>query len=90
MRKATCEVRKRSLKDCISIPAFREEGDATPKRGNLILRISIPAFREEGDVRVRPNDPAFPISIPAFREEGDRPQAGSCRRSGCHFNPRLP
>ena len=55
----------------ISIPAFREEGDALSMPLNPCNIISIPAFREEGDGLSSNKYIDVVISIPAFREEGD-------------------
>ena len=49
MRKATGRKNPRFHHTKISIPAFREEGDAGEIRVPQAHDISIPAFREEGD-----------------------------------------
>ena len=91
MRKATAHVVILLLILGISIPAFREEGDALIVFTNcLTFRISIPAFREEGDMADNSLMPLYnSISIPAFREEGDVILLASSF-PGNNFNPRLP
>ena len=72
VRKATWGQYKQEVFLHISIPAFREEGDAESTPKALMTR----KFQSPPSVRKATNDPKNThqisrISIPAFREEGD-------------------
>ncbi len=90
MRKATGAVRLSWTTQEISIPAFREEGDAMSEVETHLIGISIPAFREEGDVLLAEARSLLPEfqSPPSVRKATDLPRLSI--RGGKDFNPRLP
>ncbi len=66
----------------ISIPAFREEGDADRREVAPDLAISIPAFREEGDLK-------FSIQRPPYNAFQSPPSVRKATSFPAHQSPQV-
>ena len=88
--KATLSALPRPFAGCVSIHAFRGEGDAEKQRLQRLIAVSIHAFRGEGDISTNTISSTlfrFNPRLPGGRRPPALPSACKCARC---FNPRLP